>query len=173
MKKGIFLVSAVLVGIFVMMVVRARQDGRTSTGDGLEIGQPAPAFQLQDLDGNAVSLEDFKGKVVMLDFWAIWCAPCRATMPELEKLELEHPNDFVLLAINLGDPADRVAAYVQRQKIQSRVLLDTETKTGMAYGARSIPRQYVIDKDGMLRHSQVGAYPGWIDDLWAEIEKLK
>lgn len=173
MQKGLLLISAVLLGIFVILVLRARPPRRPAMEGGPEVGSPAPAFQLKDLEGNTVSLEDLKGKIVMLDFWATWCAPCRATMPELEKLQQEHPDDFVLLAINLNEPAERVSAYVQQQNIRSRVLLDADGSTGMAYMASSIPHQYIIDKEGVFRHSQAGAYPGWKEDLWAQIEKLK
>jgi peroxiredoxin len=77
------------------------------------------------------------------------------------------------LAVNVGDSADTVASYIEQQKLDARVLLDLDQRVGMAYGASSIPVQFVIDKEGILRHTQVGAYQGWIDDLWAEIEKLK
>jgi thiol-disulfide isomerase/thioredoxin len=173
MKKSLILVSALLIGIFLVLVQRARQSNISYPGETEEIGRPAPSFQLKDLEGNMISLEDFKGKVVMLDFWATWCAPCRATMPELERLQQEHPDDFVLLAVNLGEDEDLVAPYVQSRQIQTRVLLDTDRSVGTAYGTTSIPIQFIIDKEGILRHTQVGAYQGWKEDLWAQIEKLK
>ncbi len=173
MQRSLILVSALLLGIFLVLVQRARHSNISYRGESDEIGRPAPGFQLKDLDGNLVSLEDFRGKVVMLDFWATWCGPCRSTMPELEKLQQEHPDDFVLLAVNLGEDEERVAPYVLSRRIQTRVLLDTDSSVGMAYGASSIPVQFVIDKEGILRHIQVGAYEGWKDDLWAQIEKLK
>ncbi len=173
MKRSLILISALLLGILLVLVQRARQSNISAPGVDNEIGQPAPTFQLRDLEGNMVSLEDFRGKVVMLDFWATWCAPCRATMPELEKLQQEHPDDFVLLAVNLGDDEDQVAPYVQSRNIQTRVLLDIDRSVGMAYGTSSIPVQFIIDKEGILRHTQVGAYQGWIEDLWTQIEKLK
>ncbi len=176
MKRSLILVSALLIGTFLVLVQRARQSNISFPSFPAEtegIGRPAPGFQLKDLAGNMVSLEDLKGKVVMLDFWATWCAPCRATMPELEKLQQEHPDDFVLLAVNLGEDEEQVAPYVQSRQIQTRVLLDTDKSVGMAYGTSSIPVQFIIDKAGILRHTQVGAYQGWKEDLWAQIEKLK
>ncbi len=173
MKKPVVLGSVLLVGILLVLVQRARHSSMGYPGESEAIGQPAPSFQLKDLDGNMVSLEDFKGKIVMLDFWATWCGPCRMTMPELEKLQQEHPDDFVLLAINVGDDEEEVKPYVQSRRIQTRVLLDSDRSVGQTYGTSSIPVQFIIDKDGILRHRQVGAYQGWLEDLWAEIEKLK
>jgi thiol-disulfide isomerase/thioredoxin len=173
MKRSVILIFVLLVGVLLFLIQRARESYNPVRRQSLSIGQPATAFQLQDLAGTQVSLADFKGKVVLLDFWATWCGPCRATMPEVEKLQQEHPDDFVLLAVNLGDSADLVGRYVKLQSIQSRVLLDPDSGTGAAYGVRSIPMQVIIDKEGVLRHSQIGQYPGWKDDLWAEIEKLR
>jgi len=75
----------------------------------------------------------------MLDFWATWCGPCRVTMPELEKLQQEHPDDFVLLAINLGDDEEEIKAFMESRRLQTRVLLDSDNRVGQSYGASSIP----------------------------------
>ncbi len=173
MKKPVVLISVLLVGILLVLVQRARQGNLHYAAASEGIGQPAPSFQLNDLDGRLVSLDDFKGKVVMLDFWATWCGPCRMTMPELEKLQQAHPDDFVLLAINLGDDEEEIKAYMQSRRIQPHVLLDRDNSVGQSYGTSSIPVQFIIDKEGILRHRQVGAYQGWLDDLWSEIERLK
>jgi thiol-disulfide isomerase/thioredoxin len=173
MRRILILISALLIVVFLILMQRTRQTNSPNPGGALDIGMPAPHFQLKDLNGRPVSLADFKGKVVMLDFWATWCGPCRHTMPVLEKLQQEHPNDFTLLAVNLGDPADQVTPYVRAQNIQTRVLLDTDQNVGSAYGITSIPAQFVIDKKGILRYTQLGEYQGWKEDLWAEVEKLR
>jgi thiol-disulfide isomerase/thioredoxin len=157
-----------------MIMMQRKEESRDpSSGTSVAIGQPAPGFQLKDLSGNPVSLADFKGKVVLLDFWATWCGPCRLTMPLLEKLQEEHPNDFTLLAINLGEAPDQVASYVQAQNINSKVLLDREESVGRAYESSSIPMQVLIDKNGIVQNIQNGYYAGMKDDLWAEISKLR
>jgi thiol-disulfide isomerase/thioredoxin len=173
MKRPVIWISVLLVGMLVFLIQRAWEGNGPVRGRSVSIGKPAAAFQLNDLAGSQVSLADFKGKVVLLDFWATWCGPCRATMPEVEKLQQEHPDDFVLLAVNLGDSPEQVERYVKMQNLQSRVLLDPDSRTGVAYGVQSIPMQVIIDKEGILRHSQIGQYSGWRDDLWAEIEKLR
>jgi thiol-disulfide isomerase/thioredoxin len=125
----------------------------------IQIGQSAPKFKLPDLSGQMVSLDQFKGKVVLLDFWATWCGPCRMTMPMLEKLQKEFPSSLVLLAINLQEPRDVVRNYVKEQGINSRVLLDEPGDVGTLYGTGSIPMQVFIDKNGIVRLIQMGVKP--------------
>lgn len=139
----------------------------------LEIGRPAPSFKLPDLNGKQISLNDYRGKLVMLDFWATWCGPCRMTMPVMENLQKEYPNDMVLLAINLQEKDGVVREYVQQQNINSMVLLDRDGSTGQAYGTSSIPMHVLIDKSGIIRHVQLGYNPRMAAQLRSEIEKLK
>lgn len=142
------------------------------TGE-LEVGQPAPAFKLPDLNGNQVSLEQFKGKVVLLDFWATWCGPCRMSMPQLERLQAQFPSDLALLAINLQEPRDEVNSYVKQQNLHSRVLLDEEGEVGRVYRSSAIPMQVLIDKAGVIRHVQMGFSPRMGDLLREKVEQLR
>jgi thiol-disulfide isomerase/thioredoxin len=123
---------------------------------GIEIGRPAPEFKLPDLSGNAVSLAQYQGKIVLVDFWATWCGPCRLSMPVLEDLQKEYPNELVLLAVNLQEPLDEVRQYVTAQRIRSRVLLDEEGRVGTVYGSESIPMQVLIDQKGIVRDIRMG-----------------
>lgn len=137
---------------------------------GAEIGREAPKFKLPDLSGREISLDQYKGKIVMLDFWATWCGPCRTTMPLVENLQKEYPNDVVLLAVNLQEPKNIVLDYVRRQNIASEVLLDESGAVGEAYGVVSIPMQVLLDKRGIVRHAQIGFSAR---QLRMQIEKLK
>ena len=139
----------------------------------LEVGRPAPSFKLPDLNGRQVSLDQYKGKVVMLDFWATWCGPCRMTMPLLEKLQREYPNNMVLLAINLQEAPKDVREYVREQNVNSEVLLDESGSVGESYGTGSIPMQVLIDKAGIVRHVQIGFSPRMTTQLRAQIEQLR
>jgi len=139
---------------------------------GIEIGRPAPEFELPDLSGRAVSLAQYQGKIVLIDFWATWCSPCRLSMPLLENLQKEYPNDLVLLAVNLQEPLDEVRRYVDAQRIRSRVLLDQEGRVGSTYGSESIPMQVLIDQKGIVRDVQVGFSPSMGSRLRGEVQKL-
>ncbi len=139
----------------------------------LEIGRPAPTFNLKDLDGRMISLDQFKGKVVMLDFWATWCGPCRMTMPLLENLQKEYANTLALLAVNLQESGEEVKGYMRQQHLHSQVLLDEEGSVGQVYGAEEIPMQVLIDKEGIVRDVMVGFNPKMTVRLRSEIEKLR
>lgn len=170
-KKSTITLILVLAVVVLLLIKCPREGG--GPGGNPAVGQRAPGFQLKDLQGNDVSLDQYKGKIVMLDFWATWCGPCRVTMPLLEQLQHEHPDAFTLLAVNVGDSPELVAPYVQQHRILARVLLDVEGKVGTAYGSESIPMQVLIDQKGIIRHIQAGYYEGMKDDLWAEIVKLQ
>src|SRR5881409_1636675 len=124
------------------------------------MGGPAPPFELSDLEGRTVSLAQFRGKIVMLDFWATWCGPCRISMPILDRLQKEFSDDMVLLAVNLREPRDIVRDYVARQNVRSRVVLDLEGNVGEEYESESIPMQVIIDQEGVVQHVSIGVIPG-------------
>jgi thiol-disulfide isomerase/thioredoxin len=172
MRRVIIMGVALLVGIWLILMQRTPQSTCPPLDATVEVGRSAPAFALSDLDGKQVSLGDFKGKVVLLDFWATWCGPCRLGMPVLEKLQLEHPNDFTLLAVNIGETPDTVTPYVERQKIQARIPLDVQGCVAAAYQAISIPRQVLIDKEGIVRFIRDGYHSQLGEELWSEITKL-
>jgi thiol-disulfide isomerase/thioredoxin len=144
--------------------------GRRET---LEVGKLAPQFSLPDLDGKQISLEQYKGKVVLLDFWATWCGPCRMTMPVLEKLQKEYTDSLVLLAINLQEPRDQVRNYMQQQGLKSHVVLDEKGSLGEVYGTEAIPMQVLIDKEGIVRDVKTGFSPRLEQQLRQRIQQYK
>ena len=146
--------------------------GRQQTPGGLEVGRPAPIFELPDLSGRPVSLTQYEGKIVLIDFWATWCGPCRMSMPVLEDLQKEYPDELVLLAVNLQEPLDEVRDYVKAQRIRSRVLLDEEGKVGTVYGSESIPMQVLIDQKGIVRDIRMGFSPDLGVHFRGEIRQL-
>ena len=155
-KRFIWIVPLLAASLLVV------QCSAPSNGGAPVVGQLAPAFALPDLGGRSVALEEQRGKIVLLDFWATWCGPCRRSMPALEQLRREYSEDVVLLAINLQEPRDMVMDYVREQKLEARVLLDGEGQVARTYRSRSIPMQVLIDQEGIVRHIQVGwrAYCG-------------
>jgi len=126
----------------------------------------APNFCLLDLNGKSISLNDLKGKIVVLDFWATWCAPCIASMPAMKKLSDKHPEVvFLFIATQESDPEAkaRVQAYVKKNKFPLNLLLDqADAKNPKlfavvnSYQAKGIPAKMVIDKHGKLRFSTEG-----------------
>ena len=117
---------------------------------------PAPDFTLTDLSGNKVSLSSQKGKVVFLDFWATWCPPCRASIPEVERLyEKYNGKNVAFFGVNVENDPAAVKDFVQRKGIQYTVLLGDE-KVSRAYGIQGIPTFYIIDQQGNIAGHDIG-----------------
>lgn len=128
----------------------------------LDNGSNVPNFTLTDLSGKNVSLSDYKGKVVVLNFWASWCPPCKAEMPEFNEMdrEFKKSGDTVLLAINMTDgrreTKKKVETFISEQKYKMRVLLDSEGKASNLFDIRYLPTTYVIDAEGTVTGQLVG-----------------
>jgi len=127
------------------------------------LGVTAPDFALEDLEGNTVRLSDFRGKVVVLNFWASWCPPCKAEMPDLDQIAAElGVDDFgVLLAVNLTDGSreteSKARQYIKDNRFSMPVLLDKGTKTADNYSINSIPTTFIIDQEGRIYTYVVGS----------------
>ncbi|GEN31382.1 peroxiredoxin [Cerasibacillus quisquiliarum] len=134
------------------------KSGEAMIKEGLEKGDLAPDFELETLEGEKVSLSDFRGKRVMLNFWATWCPPCRAEMPDMQKF---HENkDVVILAVNLTETEsseDNVPKFVEEYGITFRVPLDVDSSVSTLYQIRPIPTTYLIDSNGMIHNVAFGA----------------
>ena len=133
-----------------------------------EIGDPAPGFQLEDTAGNKVSLADLRGKVVLVNFWATWCPPCRAEMPSMEKLNEAMANEeFVMLAINVEENGRSVVpAFLEKTPHEFSVLYDDQGVVQELYGVYRFPESFVVRKDGVIDDKVIGA----ID--WAHPETI-
>lgn len=128
-------------------------------------------FKLMDLDGNQVSLSDYKGKNVYVNFFATWCPPCRGEMPEIEKISQEYKDqDLVVLAVDLGEDRDIVKSFVEENQYSFKVLLDSDQAVADQYNITSIPVSYFIDKEGNVVTKQVGAMT--IDQMEAAVKLL-
>ena len=109
----------------------------------------APAFTLTDLGGKKVSLKDFRGKLVLLNFWATWCAPCREEMPSMERLYLRFKDkEFVIVGVNVKDRRNDALSFLKELKITFPIALDPDGQVGLLYGAWGLPATYLIDPKG-------------------------
>ena len=108
-------------------------------------------INLKDLNGKNVSLSDFNGKIVFLNFWTTWCPTCRIEMPSMEKLYQKLKNkDFAMVTINLQESASQVKAFFKEFKLTFTALLDSNGEVGASFGIRAIPTTYILDKTGRI-----------------------
>ncbi len=119
----------------------------------------APDFTLENFDGDKLSLSDFRGKVVMLNFWATWCPPCRREMPSMESIYQDLGKDgFTVLAVNQFEDPDHVFAYTGQLSVDPTfpVLFDRDSTVSQLYGVKGLPTTVLIDKQGKVVYRAVG-----------------
>nr|WP_221452409.1 redoxin domain-containing protein [Bacillus benzoevorans] len=116
---------------------------------GLRIGVKAPDFELENLSGEKVKLSDYRGKKVILNFWATWCPPCKEEMPAMEKFYQKAGDDVEILAVNI-DPQYNVQEFIDKMGITFPILLDKNDKVNSAYLIMTIPTTYFINEDGLI-----------------------
>ena len=162
MKKW---VGSAIVGALISMVIysvlapeKETEYGITNLGEGLEEGQVPPQFVLQNMAGEDVTLDDFKGQKVILNFWATWCGPCREEMPLFEKIDEEH-DDVVVLAVNMAHQdsgREKVAKFIEEQNLTFPVVFDEIGDVKKAYEIINLPGTYFIDEDGKVASKVLG-----------------
>ncbi len=119
----------------------------------------APEFNLQDMDEDSYSLKDFHGKVLLINFWATWCPPCRREMPSMERLyQKMKDTDFIVIAINQFESPDHVFEYMGELGTDPSfpILFDLESRISEAYKVTGIPTTYLVDKMGKVRYRAIG-----------------
>ena len=118
----------------------------------------APDFTLKDADGKMVKLSDYKGKVVLLNFWATWCGPCKIEIPWFKEFETNYKNKgFAVLGVAMDDEGwDAVRPYIQQQSVNYRVLMGTEPVGALYGGVESLPTSFLIDRQGRIAATHIG-----------------
>lgn len=136
-------------------------------------GGPPPALALKDIDGRPHRLSDYRGKVVLINFWATWCGPCRDEMPSIQGLkEKLAGRPFAVLAVNLDEPESRIRKFLSQMKVDFTILLDPERKTARAWNARILPASFVVGPDGRIRYSLIGEINWDHEQVVARISEL-
>ncbi|WP_246055252.1 peroxiredoxin family protein [Pseudalkalibacillus caeni] len=132
-----------------------------SNGAGIKEGSKAPDFSLQTIDGKKVKLSDYRGKKVVLNFWATWCPPCKKELPELQEYYIENGNDKVeIIGVNLTkiERSEKdVDPFVEKYGLTFPVILDKKGKVEKVYQIQSYPTSYILDKDGNVEKVIAGA----------------
>ncbi len=167
-----------LIGIFGVISVFAlvsvagisiKHDTLLMASDIASVGSSAPDFILKDLDGKKVKLSDHRGEIVLLNFWATWCPPCRAEMPSMEKMkEKMKGKDFIILAVSIDTSSpDRLSDFIEKNGYTFDILHDPEQTVARNYLVMGIPTTYIIDKKGVIVEKSVGA------EMWDTEERIE
>jgi thiol-disulfide isomerase/thioredoxin len=118
---------------------------------------PPSPFELKDLSGRVHRLADYRGRVVLVNFWATWCEPCREEMPSLERLQKQLGKEsFVVLAVNVDEPEARIAKFLSAMPLDFTVLLDAGSALTRGWKVRVLPASFVIGPEGRVRYSVTG-----------------
>ncbi|HST28311.1 MAG TPA: TlpA disulfide reductase family protein [Rudaea sp.] len=137
-------------------------------------GALAPDFRLMPFTGTQpLSLSDYRGKVVLVDFWASWCGPCRQSLPLYNGLQADFPAaDFAILAVGLDEDAVDARAFLHEHPVKYAALQNPQGDVAQAFGLKGMPSSYLIDRSGVVRYAHAGFEPRDIDALKREIAEL-
>jgi peroxiredoxin len=144
-----------------------------SGGSSPLVGNPAPSFDLPaQSGGKRVALSRASGKVAIVDFWATWCAPCRASFPKYEALSKKYPDDLVIMGISEDDDADGIADFAKETGATFALAWDTDKSVASSYHPDSMPTSYIIDKNGLVRFVHNGFHEGEELEIESQIKSL-
>ncbi len=166
-------VCLTLVGILFILLgceqTQSKKDAQRSIPEGPRVGFRAPGFSGPTLQGQSLSLADYRGKVVMINFWATWCIPCRVEMPSMENLhEKYRGKNFEILAISGGEGKSMVQPFIENLNLSFPVLLDEQFEVHSKYQVSAIPSTFLVDKSGVITHRFFGALD-WNSDQSREL----
>ncbi len=141
--------------LLIASTVSAAPPNKTLTR--LEIHPIAPEFILQDINGKQHALSDYKGRVLVVNFWASWCQPCRAEMPSIQRAAIWlAKHNIALIGIGVGETRKSTLKFLQDTPVHFPLLLDTDSKVMEAWSARMLPTTFVINQEGRMVHLAVG-----------------
>lgn len=157
MKKNVFLIILILLALIItgsIIFKKSKTPFRTETA---KIGQPAPIFELLDIDGKKWKLDEMKGKIVILNFWATWCNECKVEKKSIQAYLNKNraESDVVFLTVLYKDNPTAVTEFIKNSGFTFPVLIDNGVVSSN-YGIKGVPETFLIDKNGILRHKIVG-----------------
>ncbi|WP_256336305.1 redoxin domain-containing protein [Paenibacillus sp. OK060] len=122
----------------------------------IEAGATAPEFTAVNSDGEQVKLSDYRGKVVMINFWASWCTPCVREMPKIKQIAQTYQNDVEALFVNVGEAKGTIREFMEKQQFDFPVIIDVTGKVSGLYRITGLPATMIIDQEGIFSHILLG-----------------
>ena len=170
MKRNdlLLLAAGLLVGaglaIFVFYVLDLGNDnaGEVEEIEGVSlpvsaaVGSSAPDFELVGIKDETIKLSDLRGKIVVLNFWATWCEPCKVEMPYFEELYQSEGSDLAILGVNFDVPPDQVKQFVDQFQLSFPILLDPGGEVQNLYRVRGYPTTFIVDEQGIVQYHHIG-----------------
>lgn len=130
-------------------------------GHAVAVQEHAPDFTLKDLDGKNLRLDEYRGQVVLLNFWASWCGPCRQEMPLLDKIHQRYEDaGFAVVSVNVEGEDAPARSLAKETGVTFPVLIDAEQRVSQMYDLEAMPSSVLIDRDGVVRYIHLGYQPG-------------
>ncbi len=144
-----------------------------TTALALEVGSTAPDFTLKSRSGENIKLSELRGEVVMVNFWASWCAPCRQEMPLLEELHDRYADlGFTLLGVNVEEDSNAALDLLKEIPVTFPILFDSRNDVSRLYNVVAMPTTVILDRDGAVRYVHKGYLPGYEDEYRKQIKEL-
>jgi thiol-disulfide isomerase/thioredoxin len=164
-KIVVYVSVAIFIGLLAAVLATISSGSDSSPSDpsrsivesgSVSVSSPAPIFSLPDIQGTTAELDDYLGKVVILNFWATWCVPCKEEMPFLDQYGLDHPDSIVILGIAVGDSEEEVRSFLEEMNVSYPILMDKTGVVGSVYHVVGYPTTYFVDAKGIIRGKYIG-----------------
>ena len=163
------LVTAILLLMWAGLPERSDFSGFVIEGLGYvapEIGEIAPPIEAELLSGDEISLDNLRGKTLIINFWATWCIPCRKEMPYLQEVFEKHGDQLTVLAINMNEDADRVRPFIQEFGYTYPILLDPSDDLAAEHNVRGLPVSFIVGPEGDIVYRRIGEILPEEFDVW-------
>jgi thiol-disulfide isomerase/thioredoxin len=145
----------------------------TSSALAKDMTGAAPDFTLKSISGENLKLSEFRGDVILINFWASWCGPCRQEMPLLDQLYQRYsPVGFTILGINVEENSDQARKLLQEVPVSFPILFDTQNSVSKLYNLVGMPSTMIVDRDGNIRYQNVAYLPGYEKKYEEQIKEL-
>lgn len=167
-------IHTTLLSLALLAACDARGDSSPPATGALAAGTPAPALAAPRLDGAAFDLTAERGKVVLVDFWASWCEPCRRELPVLEQLHKQHAAaGLVVVGVSVDEQRSDAEAFLKEQiQVSFPIVFDADRSLGKTWSPPKMPTVYLVDRDGKIARIFEGEKPGQLDELKSEVARL-
>lgn len=141
-----------------------------SLPESAAVGAPAPDFELNNLANETIRLSDLRGKIVVINFWATWCEPCKVEMPFFEELYSSSQKKLEILAVNFDEPSQQVQQFAEEYQLSFPILLDPGGNVQNLYRVRGYPTTFMLDEEGIVRYHHIGLITeGQLDQYLSEL----